>query len=235
MHETDGDPPIPFGADDRSMVRAVDGEAARLEPAIRAHLDRHGIHEHRAFLTPIPIRPSGGGARHRLRILVDRIGAARGVHPPRAVIEPLIDEELSPGHRTIGVEPLLTRHLQLLAEEERGVRIDQEEGVPRRAVRGGDREAVRPARLLELIGLPARDRRRGGAVGVEPLEPRERDALDIAADASLGEGERHPGLEAGQDLRPRLRMDVQVVVEPIGPGIHEGAQPRRAPAIQGLQ
>ena len=40
---------------------------------------------------------------------------------------------------------------------------------------------------------------RGCAVGIELLELREIDGLDISADAALGEGQRHPRLEMADD------------------------------------
>ncbi len=49
---------------------------------------------------------------------VDVVDAARGVHPAQPVVEPLIDEELAPRQRAVGIQALLTRDVCLFAEEE---------------------------------------------------------------------------------------------------------------------
>src|SRR5258708_34772352 len=55
---------------------------------------------------------------HRFEILVDRINAAGGVHPTSTLVKSLVDEELAPSHRTVGVQPLVAHHLQLGSKEE---------------------------------------------------------------------------------------------------------------------
>ena len=47
------------------------------------------------------------------------------MHPAGALVESLIDEELSPRDRAVRVQPFVARHLHLGAEEERRVRVDQ--------------------------------------------------------------------------------------------------------------
>src|SRR5206468_10313778 len=57
-------------------------------------------------------------------ILADGIDSARGMHPPRSVVESLVDEELPPGYCAIRIQPLFAHHLQLGPEEERRVRVN---------------------------------------------------------------------------------------------------------------
>src|SRR5437763_1108075 len=70
------------------------------------------------------------------------VGAAGSVHPSRAVVGALIDEELSPRHSAIGVQAFLTRKLNFGAEEKGRVRIDEKERVVRESVGGCDGNAV---------------------------------------------------------------------------------------------
>ena len=69
------------------------------------------------------------GDGHRFEELVDVVDAARGVHPAGAIIESLVDEELSPRECAVGIEAFLADELRLFAEVERGVRVDPEQGV----------------------------------------------------------------------------------------------------------
>ena len=80
--------------------------------------------------------------RLQAQYIVDHVDPARRVHPADIRVEALIDEELAPGRSAVGVQPFLARHLKLGAEEEAGVRIDQEEGVAVLRVGRSDREAV---------------------------------------------------------------------------------------------
>jgi hypothetical protein len=73
-----------------------------------------------------------------------------------------------------------------------------------------------------------------GIFAVERLEPGQIDALDVAADAPFAEGERHPRLEVCDDPGFHLRMCVQVVVQAVGPGVHQLLQPVRARLVLGL-
>jgi hypothetical protein len=96
----------------------------------------------------------------------------------------------------------------------------------------GDRDAVGAVGLGEIrvAVAPARpgpDRR----VAVERRQLRDAHALDVAADAPLGEAQRHPRLEAREEPRPHLRMRMEVVVEPVGEGVHQLAEPRRTRAV----
>ena len=94
-----------------------------------------------------------------------------------------------------------------------------------------DRDAVRaaPAFLVER----GHDRPVRGRAAVESGELLEVGALDVAADAALGEGQRHPGLEAGQHARPDLGMGGEVEIEAGRPGVHQPPQPGGRAAIIG--
>jgi hypothetical protein len=50
--------------------------------------------------------------------LIDGVGMTRCVHPAEAGIEALVEEELSPGGGTVGVQPGIARHLQFATEIE---------------------------------------------------------------------------------------------------------------------
>ena len=69
---------------------------------------------------------------------------------------------------------------------------------------------------------------RSGAVPVEGLELLQVDSLDVAADAALAEGQRHPRFESLDHAGLHLRVLVEVVVQAAGVGIHQGLQPLRA-------
>ena len=57
---------------------------------------------------------------------------------------------------------------------------------------------------------------------------REIEVASVAADASLAEGQRHPRLEVLDHPRRHLRVLVEVVVQAVGPRIHQGLEPFRA-------
>jgi hypothetical protein len=64
------------------------------------------------------------------------------MHPTGMLVETLVDEELPPRHRTIGVEPLIARHLQFGAKIKRCVGIYVEKRMTVAAVAWGDRETI---------------------------------------------------------------------------------------------
>src|SRR5436190_2423513 len=65
----------------------------------------------------------------RFQIFVDIVDAARCVHPAGPLVESLVDEELAPGRRAVGIQAFVARHLQFGAEEERGVWVDEKKRV----------------------------------------------------------------------------------------------------------
>src|SRR5258706_12645626 len=97
---------------------------------------------HRPLLGAVAIKEMVAAFGYGLEILVDVVGAGGRVHPARACVESLIDEELSPRHCAIRVQSLLTRHLHLDAEEKGRVRIDEKERVMRERVGGRDCDSI---------------------------------------------------------------------------------------------
>src|SRR5438309_1224770 len=80
-----------------------------------------------------------------------------------------------------------------------------------------------------LVATSGRSSVRRGQLGTLVVEGRELghvDALDVAADAPLAEGERHPRLEPGDDARLHPRMGVEIVVQPVRVCVHQRLQPR---------
>src|SRR5215510_12634256 len=102
------------------------------------------------------------------------------MHPPGSLVEPLVDEELAPGGCAVNVQPFAARDLQLGAEEEAGVWIDEQQRMTVPGVRGRDGEAVRPLRLAKQQAAFA-GRHRQPVAAIERLQLAERNALDIAA------------------------------------------------------
>src|SRR5690348_13987543 len=113
------------------------------------------------------------------------------MHPSRLAVESLVHKELAPGHRTIGIEPFFTDHLQFGAEEKRGMRIYQKKRVMVRGVRRRNGHPIRTARLFDFVIL-RRSCGGRGALAVKRFELREVHTLDVAPNASLRETERHP-------------------------------------------
>src|SRR3954454_13648547 len=105
----------------------------------------------------------------------------------------LVDEELAPGRSAINVQTLVTLHLQLGPEEMARVGVDQQQRLAVRRNLWGDGDAVGP-----LPFDPRAERGGNRPVRIERLELIEIDALDIAADAALGEAHDHPRLEVRQ-------------------------------------
>jgi hypothetical protein len=148
------------------------------------------------------------------------------VHPPGAVVEPLVDEELAPRHRAVGIQALVAHHLQFRPEVKRGVGIDEQQRVMGNRVRGRDGGAVRSSRLGLVVLRRQRLGRRSFAVERGKLV--EVHGFDIAADAAFGEAQRHPRLESPDDARLHLGVLVEVEIQAIGKCVHELAQPRGA-------
>src|ERR1039458_9603909 len=101
-------------------MRAVDGEML-FGHAIAGpvpHGDRRG--RHRTLFGPVFVDIAVAIFLYGFEILIDGIDAAGGVHPAGALVETLVDEELPPRHGAVGIEPLLTGHLQFRATEKSG-------------------------------------------------------------------------------------------------------------------
>ena len=96
-------------------------------------------------------------------------------------------------------------------------------------VGGRDGRAVGARRLGIVLALLRRGFavERGKLVEVNPF--------DIAADAPLGEAQRHPRLEAPDHPRLHLGVLVEVVIQAVGKRVHELPQPRGAGRVFLLQ
>ena len=140
-HEGHCDPLVPVGADDRAMVRVEDRESRRLAAvSLVGNGNRRDGHRPQLcaiFVEQLAVLPDDGFGE-----LVDRVGAGRGVHPSRVGVEALIDKELTPGRGAIGVQSLIARHLQLGAEVEGRVRIDQQQGMAIPGAGGADSDSI---------------------------------------------------------------------------------------------
>ncbi len=224
-HHGEGDPLAVLRADDRAMVGAIDREGAGLHRAVGGAVghadrgDRHGTQGGAVAVEGLAALVDDG-----LGELVHGVGACGGVHPAGAVVEPLVDEELAPGRGAVGVQPGVTGHLGFRAEIERGVRVDQQQGVAAGGVRGRDGDPVGACGLLE-DGALRWPQAGDGVLAVEPLQVGQVDALDVPADTALGEAQRHPGFEAHQGAGVGVGMGAQVIVQAVGPGVHERLQP----------
>ncbi len=219
------------------MVRAIDRELALRHAGGRLVRHDDALHRHGAFFGAVAIEHSVVFLHHGLEILVDVVGAARGVHPAGALVEALVDEELSPGDGAVGVQAFLAHHLRFLAEEERRVGVDPQHRLAARGPRRPHGKAVR-------AGWFGRHRHRGNLefshlllcrAAIERLELGQRHPLDVTADAALAEAERHPWFELLNRSRLRLGMGVKVVVQAVGPGVHQLLQPVGAGLVLRLQ
>ena len=172
-------------AHDRTVMRAIDGEFLLRHPVIRLVRHRDFAHRDGTLFGAVLVEVAVALLRHGFEILVDGIDAAGGVHPTGAVVEALVDEELAPGDGAVGIEAFVAHHLQFGAEEERRVRIDQQQRVMRRRCS----TARWRCRSIPGSGEFVLDRRAGvrcaGRLAVERLQLVEVDPLDVAADAAL--------------------------------------------------
>ena len=212
---------------DRAVTAVVDGEILLRHSGrgLVRHADRDG--GQRALAGAVLVHVAVALLRHGLGVIALVVHAARGVHPSGALVEALVDEELSPRHRAVGVQPFVARDLHFGAEKERSVRVDQQQRVVVQRVRRRDRDAVRARRfLVEVLIVRRRRLARRRAAAVHRCELIEVHLLDVAADAPLAEGERHPGFELPDDARLHLGMLVQVEIQAVGPRDHELLQPR---------
>ncbi len=119
VHQGDGDPLAVRLAHDGAVMGAVDREVTLGHRAGRraiGHGDGGG--DHRPFLSAVSVEELAVLPDNGLGELVHHVDAAGGMHPASVLVEALIDEELPPGGRAIGVQPLVGTHLQLGAEEE---------------------------------------------------------------------------------------------------------------------
>ena len=235
VHEANADPLAVRVANDRAVVRAVDGEFLRRHPGVGLVRHRDLLRDERPLLVAIRVEQAVAFFHDRLGVLVNVVDAARRVHPPDALVEALIDEELSPRYGPIRVEPFIARDLHFRTEEERRVRVDEEQRLLACGVGRPDRDAVR-ARWLRLPAVDGAQRDRLDTFStVERLEVAKVHSLDVATNAAFAERQRHPRLEARDDFRRDLGMLVQIEVEPIGPCIHQRFHECGARGVHRLQ
>nr|GEU28199.1 hypothetical protein [Tanacetum cinerariifolium] len=241
IHEPHGNPLAVFGAHDRAVVAVVrlDGPGRHAGGGLVRQRDVHRLQG--PLLVAVLVVILAVLFADGFQVLVDDVAAARRVHPAYAVVKTLVHEELAPGHGAVGVKALLAMHLHLGPEVERRVRIDHQQRV---AVFGDGRrdgKAVRAARFVVevaargLVGHQHRRHPRVGAVRVQVFQLLEVDGFDVAADAALAEGQRHPRLEPRDQVGLDLRMRGQVIVQAIGKRHHQLLEPRRALPVLGLQ
>ena len=151
VHESNRDPRRVLAAHDRSMMGAEYRKGAFGQAFGRPVWYRDRLLPDRALLVAIPIEQAIVALDNLLGILVDVVDPARRMHPPDRLVESLVYEELPPGDRPVGIESLLAHQVHLGPEEERGMRIDPEQRIAARRLRGRDREAVRPGGLQVRI------------------------------------------------------------------------------------
>ena len=217
------------------MVGTPGGERAARHAAIGCAVG-HGdaLLGQRAPIGAVQIMIFAALLLHGQRELIDIVDARRRVHPAGVPVEALIDEELPPGAGAIGIKALAAFDLGFAAEIEAGVRVDEQQGVARRAAAGRQRHAVGAGRF-EQFAAQFDGGQFHGLPGVEGFKPAEIDALDIAADAAFGKAERHPRFETGDDARFHCGVRGEIIVQRIGPGGGQRLQPGGACGILRLQ
>ena len=97
LHQANRDPFAVLLADDRPVVRAIDGELLRRHAARRFVRDHDRADRYRSLLGTVLVEELVAFLHDRLEVFIDRVDTTGRVHPPRAFIEALIDEKLPPG------------------------------------------------------------------------------------------------------------------------------------------
>ena len=97
--------------------------------------------------------------------------------------------------------------------------VDQEQGIAAGAVVRRDGEAVGPARLPFRIVTQCH---LGQAATVEILQVLQVHPLDVTTDTALTEAQGHPGFKPRQQAGLHLGMGMEVIIQPVGKGIHQG-------------
>ena len=150
LHESYGHPLAVVIADDRPLMAEVrrDRLALHSRGCLVRKVDALGLHF--ALATGVLVERLAVTLRDRELILVGHITATGGVHPAVPVVETLIDEELPPRDRPVGLEPCLAGNVDFGPKVVVGVRIDQQQRMTVGGILGCNREAVRPRRLPQL-------------------------------------------------------------------------------------
>src|SRR5215510_7432911 len=111
LHQTDTDPFTFRRGDYGTVLGAVDAERSLSHSIIGLirYLD-HGCRDRSLFISVLVIKALAL-LHYRFEIPVDGINGARGMHPTTSLVEALVDEELSPRCRAVGVQTLVARHV----------------------------------------------------------------------------------------------------------------------------
>ncbi len=217
------------------MMSGINGEAAYSHRAIRFAV-RHAdlAHAYRTQRTGVAIEQLAVLMHDGFGKFIHRIGSSGCMHPADVLIEALVDKELSPSNCTVRIEPCIARHLQFRAEIEGCVRIDQQQCVTVDRELGCNGDAVRAGRLG-----PARWSGhaccRFSIMSVKVRQGIERHTFDIAADTAFAETQCHPRLEALDHTRMHIRMRGEVIVQAVGPCIHQRLEPAGTCGVLSLQ
>src|SRR5438105_13118279 len=93
-------------------MRAINGELflSHSVPALIGNRDCSYLQ--RTFFIPVLVIEIGTLLDDRFQVLVDIVDTTRCVHPTGAVIEALIDEELTPGDRAVRIQTFRAEHLR---------------------------------------------------------------------------------------------------------------------------
>ena len=222
LHQLDRDPLAVLGAHDGAVVAAIGSDRARGHAGGGLVGQRNVLGLHLALAVTVFVEHLAIALDHGLEVFVDDVAPAGGVHPPGALVEALVDEELSPGDRAVGIEALFAGHVDFGPEVERGMRVNEQQRPARLAQFGRDGKAVRAAWFGVKAVVGNGQLRRLAVEGFEILEV---DFLDVATDTAFAERQRHPGLEASDQFGFDLRMGQQVVIETIGKAVHQLFEP----------
>ncbi len=155
LHQADAHQLVAFPADDRPALRVPDEERSVCHAGVCLTRNANPAKLDGQITIAQSIEDLIAALRRdAFDKLIDVVHAARGVHPAGRRIEPLIDEELSPRHSAVRVQPLLAHHLELGPEVERRVRIDPQQGVMigRQARRDRDAVGSRGIQVELLVG-----------------------------------------------------------------------------------
>src|SRR5439155_10302087 len=121
LHQADADPFAILSANDWPVLRAIDGE--RLFSHALHGFVRHSDHRggYWTFFVAVLVVELVALPNDRFQIFIDSVDGARSVHPAAVLVETLIDKELAPGHRAVGIQAFVAGHLQFRSEIERRV------------------------------------------------------------------------------------------------------------------
>src|SRR5690606_39718913 len=123
------------------------------------------------------------------------------MHPARPLVEALVDKELSPSHRPIGVQALFTDHMDLAPEKEGSMGIDQKQGIPRSGQCPGNGYPIGSlgfGHLLFNFHFKEFSFWELHPTFIEFLDAPDRYPFNITANGALTEIHGHPGLKSFQ-------------------------------------